>query len=153
LALFAALGWPAEPMAAETAPAPIDFARDIRPLFAKHCHACHGPKEEEGGLRLDLRSRAMEGGASGPPLVKGRAADSLLYQFVTGKNEDKILMPPKGQGERLDEADCERIRRWIDEGAVWPDDVAGGADAVPAAIGRCRPHAFDRCRPQCTARE
>ncbi len=61
-------------------------------------------------------------------MVKGRAADSLLYQFVTGKNEDKILMPPKGKGEPLGEADCELIRRWIDEGAVWPDDVAGSEE-------------------------
>jgi len=105
---------------------PIDFVRDIRPIFAKHCLACHGPKEEEGGLRLDVRSRAFAGGVSGAGvIVKGNAAESLLYQFVTGRNEDKILMPPKGKGERLSEAQCEIIRRWIDEGAIWPDDVAG----------------------------
>lgn len=116
-------------IAAEPAVAPIDFARDVRPIFAKHCLACHGEKEEEGGLRLDLRARAMEGGVSGASLVKDRAAESLLYQYVTGRNEDNILMPPQGKGERLSEVECELVRRWIDEGAAWPDDVAGSAQA------------------------
>ena len=40
-------------------PAPgVDFARDVRPLLAERCVRCHGPKKQEGGLRLDLRRRA-----------------------------------------------------------------------------------------------
>ena len=75
--------------------APVDFIRDIRPLFATHCFRCHGPDEEEGGLRLDLQQRVLQGGTIGPALVPGNAADSLIYQFITGRNEDKILMPPE----------------------------------------------------------
>ena len=102
---------------------PIDYARDVRPIFAKHCFRCHGPKEEEGGLRLDNRKRALEGGTSGPlAIVPGKAAESLVWQFITGRNEDKIVMPPKDQGSRLTAAQCEIIRRWIDAGAPWPED-------------------------------
>jgi mono/diheme cytochrome c family protein len=107
--------------AKQPADAKVDFARDIRPIFARHCFKCHGSDEEEGGLRLDERKRALEGGASGPPLVPGKSGDSLIYQFITGRNEDKIIMPPKGKGQRLSAEQCELVRRWIDQGAVWPE--------------------------------
>src|SRR5690606_31241028 len=44
----------------------VVFARDIQPLLAKHCFACHGPDKSEGELRLDLEKRAsaeLESGA------------------------------------------------------------------------------------------
>ena len=37
----------------------IDFARDVAPLFAKHCQRCHGPKKQESGYRLDVRAAAL----------------------------------------------------------------------------------------------
>ncbi|HEX3726442.1 MAG TPA: c-type cytochrome domain-containing protein [Pirellulales bacterium] len=110
---------------------PVDYDRQIRPIFAAHCFRCHGPKEEEGGLRLDLRNRALEGGVSGPALAQGKPAESLIYQFVTGRNEDQIVMPPKGRGQRLSDAQCELIRRWITEGAPW-----GTADAAMSPARR-----------------
>lgn len=111
----------------------VDFTRDIRPIFAAHCFACHGTKEEEGGLRLDVRARVLAGGMSGPALVVGKPAESLIYQFVTGRNEDKTIMPPKGKGRKLTAQECEVIRRWIEQGAAWPDEA--GADA---SIRACR---------------
>ena len=54
----------------------IDFARDIRTLFAKHCFSCHGPESEESGLRLDARERALAGGDYGPAIVKGKSDKS-----------------------------------------------------------------------------
>lgn len=40
----------------------IDFAQDIQPLFKKNCFSCHGAEVQEGGLRLDLKKRALDGG-------------------------------------------------------------------------------------------
>ena len=98
----------------------VDFVRDVRPIFEAHCYECHGAKKQKSGLRLDVRSAAMKGGDNhGPDIVPGKAAASPLLHLLTTEDEDE-LMPPDG---RLPEADIERLKRWIDEGAVWPDGV------------------------------
>ena len=82
------------------ASAPIDFHRDIQPIFVKHCYACHGASQARGGLRLDLRARAFAGGDSGPVIIKGHSAESLLIQYVSGQNDAGLLMPPEEKGSR-----------------------------------------------------
>jgi mono/diheme cytochrome c family protein len=53
---------------AEPAPA-VDFIRDIKPIFVKHCYECHGPGEERGGLSLSQHALAFAGGDSGEHLA------------------------------------------------------------------------------------
>ncbi len=100
----------------------VDFARDIQPLFAKRCQRCHGAEHREGGLRLDLRRTAQQGGGSGDTIVPGSSAKSRLIARVTG-NGDEDVMPP--EGEPLTEQQVILLRAWIDQGAVWPDALAG----------------------------
>src|SRR5688572_13961196 len=76
--------------------APVDYVRDVRPIFQKHCYDCHGPEEREHGLRLDRKADALVGGDSGPALVAGKSAESLLVRYVSGL-DPKIVMPPKGE--------------------------------------------------------
>lgn len=103
--------------------APVDFVRDVQPIFVKHCYECHGDKKQKSGLRLDVKAAAMIGGDNhGPDIIPGKSKDSPLIHFLTTDDGDE-LMPPKG---RLVEAEIETITRWIDEGALWPD----GVDAV-----------------------
>jgi len=102
----------------------IDFDRDVRPILAEHCYACHGPSKQKGGLRLDRKPAAFQGGDSGPVIVPGKANDSLVVRLTAGLEEDRV-MPPKG--ERLASQQVAALRAWIDQGAEWPG-TDGGED-------------------------
>jgi cytochrome c553 len=124
--LFALAGGSAA--ALDAAPAEIEYGRHIRPLLARHCLRCHGPREQKGELRLDRRSSALAGGLSGPALVPGKSAESLLVRYVSGLDPE-IVMPPSGK--RLEPGEVELLRAWIDRGAAWPEE-----DEEPAAAAR-----------------
>lgn len=103
---------------------PVDFVRDVRPIFELHCYDCHSGDQRRSGLRLDVKSAAMRGGdRHGPDILPGNAAGSPLIHFVTTEDEDQI-MPP--DGDRLSAEEIAILTTWIDQGAVWPD----GVDAV-----------------------
>ncbi len=121
LSLFALL--PAASPAAEA-----DFARNVRPVLARHCFSCHGPDKQRASLRLDTARALHAGGDSGPAVVPGKSGDSRLIHAVTGTGDAKP-MPPKGP--RLSEAEVAVLRAWIDGGALVP---GGEAAAGPAAV-------------------
>jgi len=100
--------------------APVDFVRDVRPIFQKHCYECHGEKKQKSGLRLDIKSLALKGGDKhAPDIIAKNAKDSPLIHFLTTDDEDE-LMPPKG---KLSSSEIGTLTDWINEGAVWPDGV------------------------------
>ncbi|MFL5341105.1 MAG: PSD1 and planctomycete cytochrome C domain-containing protein [Gemmataceae bacterium] len=106
------------PLAASAAE-PVDFARDVKPLFSKHCLTCHGPVKPRGGLRLDDGKLALAGGNSGKVIVPGQADKSLLLRAVAGIEPD-LNMPPK-EKPRLSGAEIATLRAWIDQGAKWSE--------------------------------
>jgi len=105
------------------------FEKKIRPVLAEHCYACHSAEAErtkklKGGLRLDTRDGLLKGGDSGPAIVPGKAADSLLVKtlrYAAGE----VQMPPKG---RLPDAVVADFEKWVDMGAPDPrgDPASGG---------------------------
>jgi mono/diheme cytochrome c family protein len=96
----------------------VDFDRDVKPIFAKHCIACHGSEKQKQGLRLDRKNDALKGGDSGVAVVPGKSAESLLFQLVSGQDKDR-QMPPKGE---LAATEISTLKAWIDQGAKWADD-------------------------------
>jgi len=108
---------------------PVDFQRQIRPIFAQNCLTCHGADKQRGGLRLDSAAAVREGGNSGLAIVPGKSAQSRLIQAVTGSNPDVAHMPPKGKD--LDETQVTLLRRWIDAGAA--DQAGSGAPTGESA--------------------
>ena len=97
----------------------VDFSRDVQPLLNKHCVDCHGPEKQKGGLRLDNKASALQGGDEGKVIVPERSAESRLIHLIAGLEPDTI-MPPKG--EPLAGEEISLLRAWIDQGAHWPDD-------------------------------
>ena len=113
---------PALPLATKKT---VDFVTDIKPLLTTHCHKCHGAAKQEGGLRLDRRDEALNGGDSGPAFVSGKSAESRLIKYVAGVDPD-VLMPP--EGDKLSDEQIGLLRGWIDQGADWPKDDKSAAD-------------------------
>ncbi|MFN0076402.1 MAG: DUF1553 domain-containing protein [Prosthecobacter sp.] len=98
----------------------VDFVREVRPIFEKHCYECHSAKKQKNDYRLDIKAIALTGGEDhAPNIIAGKSADSPLFRFVSGADE-KIAMPPKS---KLSSAEIDTLKRWIDEGAVWPEGV------------------------------
>ena len=102
----------------------VDFAGDVQPIFSKHCWSCHGSEKQEAGLRLDRSDLAMLGGDSGKAIVTGDSAQSRLIHYVSATDSEKV-MPP--EGPRLSPEEVSVLRKWIDRGAIWPDDPSANA--------------------------
>jgi ankyrin repeat protein len=117
-------------MSAAQAPAKVDFGRDIQPLLREHCVECHGPSQQMRGLRLDRRRDALPNrvGANGARIIPGDSARSVLFRRITGTKSGP-QMPPAGA---LPEPKINLIQAWIDQGAVWPDELSGDRNATVA---------------------
>lgn len=98
--------------------APVDYARDVKPLLAEHCYKCHGATQQKNGLRLDTATDALKGGEHGAGFKPGRSADSLIMHVVKGRHPDLAQMPYKRAP--LSESQVATLAAWIDEGATAP---------------------------------
>ncbi len=105
------------------------FEARVRPVFVEHCHACHGPKKQEAGLRLDSASGLRIGSESGPIVVPGAPDESLLVEVVQYRGVTK--MPPK---RKLPDKAIEALTTWVKLGAVWPAEVTTPESAQASAI-------------------
>ena len=124
---------------AQTAKAqPVDLARDVFPIFQARCTACHGPKSQMGQLRLDAKAIFERGGTSGKPVVAGKPDESLLVRRILASNGMSI-MPP--MGEPLSSENAGVIRRWIEQGAAWPQGVGADVSEVSRHWSYLRPMA------------
>src|SRR5437868_3301335 len=94
------------------------FWQDIRPIFRRHCIACHAGKnaakvEVSGGLALDTFD-AVKKGSKRSVITPGKADESLLYKLLVTTDE-KLRMPL--ESEPLSKAKIELVKKWIDTGA------------------------------------
>ena len=104
--------------------AEVDFERQVLPVLKRKCIRCHGSKKVEGGLRLDIRQRALVGGDSGRAIRPGKPSDSLLIKRVAAADPAE-RMPPEGQP--VSQVELRILRKWVAAGAPWPDKFAGTA--------------------------
>ena len=104
-------------------PVNIDFANDVLPIFRQNCVPCHGPAQQSSGMRLDRKSVVI----SRRGVVPGSSENSFLFHRISGSAYG-MQMPPTGplRPEQID-----TIKRWIDQGADWPDTLANEAELPP----------------------
>ncbi|HEX7376750.1 MAG TPA: DUF1549 domain-containing protein, partial [Pirellulales bacterium] len=95
---------------------PLQYNRDVRPILADNCFACHGPDSaaRKADLRLDGREAAIEAGAITP----GKADESELIRRILTSDPDE-LMPPPATKKQLTAEQKEILRRWVTEGAAY----------------------------------
>lgn len=101
----------------------VSFHREILPLLRGNCLPCHNQTTTKGDLSLETPAAMRKGGETGPALVPGHAADSLLLKVAT--HAAKPRMPPKENKVKavdLTPAELGLLALWIDRGA--PDDAA-----------------------------
>ena len=103
---------------------PTDFQQDVRPILEQHCFRCHGAEKQQGGLRLDVKQRALAGGDSGPAIVVGRSGESELFRRISSTDPDE-RMPP--EGAKLSAVEVALVKSWIDSGVDWPESAADRA--------------------------
>lgn len=94
------------------------FVNRIRPILENNCYECHGFAARKGGLQLKSRELLLAGGDSGPAIVSGDPASSLLVEAVKHAGPD-LKMPPNRKLKRQEIADLEA---WVRRGAPWPAD-------------------------------
>ena len=98
----------------------VDYAKDIKPLLKERCYACHGALKQKAGLRLDTVSAMKTGGDDGD-------ATRLLIQRVTTADKHD-LMPPEGEGSKLNADQVAKLQAWIAAGSPGPGDESPEAD-------------------------
>jgi mono/diheme cytochrome c family protein len=97
----------------------VDYFKQVQPILESRCYDCHAGTTVKGGLRLDEKSKAFQGGdADGPSIVPGKPEASSLIARIRS-HEKSQRMPPKG--DRLTETQIRLLETWIRQGASWPD--------------------------------
>jgi len=111
----AAISAQARPAAAQE----VRYNRDVLPILAENCFACHGfdKARREAGLRLDSAAGAtavLDSGARA--ITPGQPAHSALVERIFSTDADQ-RMPPEKTGKQLTAVQQETLRRWVEQGA------------------------------------
>jgi mono/diheme cytochrome c family protein len=95
----------------------VGFNKDIRPILATKCYACHGPDEDkrEGGLRLDVRAEAVP-----EAIVPGDPEKSEVWARIITHDADDV-MPPPSSPKQLTEKERTLLKTWIAQGAKYEE--------------------------------
>ncbi|HLU50391.1 MAG TPA: c-type cytochrome domain-containing protein [Planctomycetota bacterium] len=105
---------------------PIDYAKQIRPIFKDRCEKCHGPDRDRGDLRLHEPAHILEAEI----IVAGKPGESELFRRISLPEDDDDIMPPSG--DPLTKEQIEIVRLWIEQGAKFTGD--DGTVVVPERI-------------------
>ena len=101
----------------------MQFVRDIQPILEQNCVSCHRPDKLKGDLDMTTLAATIKGGENGTSLVAFDPDASPLYTHTTLKEDDEELMPPVKSGGPLKAEQQEKLKRWVQQGAPWPEGV------------------------------
>ena len=98
----------------------VSFRSDVLPILSTHCFECHGPDPDsrQGGFRLDQRESALADTGDTPGIRPGFPERSAMIQRILSSDPDQ-RMPPPESGRRLNPAEINQLRTWIEAGAKY----------------------------------
>jgi WD40 repeat protein len=96
---------------------PVEYSKDIEPIFENKCFVCHSGSIIEAKFDMSTHAGVMKGGKRGPAVAAGKPADSNLFLFCS--RQKKPIMPPKSE-EPLNSQEVSLIKLWIEQGAKAP---------------------------------
>jgi len=119
--ILAGANWPEEEVLEplKRLPKTVTFVDNIQSILEQNCVACHYEGKVKGELRLDSFEHAF---ASDYVIVPGEPLESDLWVLCTLPQDDEMFMPPEGN-DPLSSTDLFVLRRWIEEGADWPESA------------------------------
>ncbi len=97
---------------------PINYEKDVAPIFAAKCTVCHSGKQTEGKYDMGTHAAVMKGGKKGVAIVPGKSAESPLWLRSSHRMEK--IMPPKTEENPLTPTEVAILKLWIDQGAKGP---------------------------------
>jgi len=111
----------------------IDFNRDIRPILADKCWACHGPDapNKKIKLRLDSEEHAVADLGRGRRAIVPAHPEQSQLAFRVAAEDEAMRMPPVDSGRSLTKREIELLIEWIRQGAEWQRHWAFVAPVKP----------------------
>ncbi|MEX0716443.1 MAG: c-type cytochrome domain-containing protein [Planctomycetaceae bacterium] len=107
---------------------PVDFSKDIAPIFEANCTACHNIAIAENDLNLEDVESILKGGTNGPAVEPKDPDKSLLYRLASrGTTPAMPPLPNDAEAKALSPEQLGLIRQWIIEGAAAGDAAAKSA--------------------------
>jgi hypothetical protein len=98
--------------------AELDYYRDVYPFLKANCISCHNKTMSKADLDMETPETMKKGGESGPAIVPGKSAESLIVQAALHQND--MEMPPannKSGAVNLTQGEIGILKLWIDQGA------------------------------------
>ncbi|MBV9470378.1 MAG: hypothetical protein JO316_25130 [Abitibacteriaceae bacterium] len=94
-------------------PKAVEFYQTkIQPILSQSCNGCHGAERHKADLRLDSRDAILKGGKTGPAVVPGDPANSLLIKAVS-YSDPNLKMPPRN---KLSDQQVADLKHWVELG-------------------------------------
>jgi hypothetical protein len=117
----------------------VSFGKQIKPILESKCLACHSGSSAPWSYSLESKENAFAPGVAGPRIIPGEPDRSIIVSFAS-THKNVAAMPIVGN--RLTETESRILRRWIAEGAYWPEGRGGmlkpGSDALRPETSQLR---------------
>jgi hypothetical protein len=103
-------------------------------VLVNNCYKCHSRQTDKlkGNLSVEFRESLLKGGETGPAVVPGDPANSLLIKAIRYEDAD-LQMPPKAP---LTDQQIDDLTAWVKMGA--PDPRVAGSLLTSADWGKNR---------------